>query len=61
MKIISTQFHFFQIRFPLEPISYRGALLSTLLHATVYVFLQNLLNVLVQISNKMGFKKKTYV
>jgi hypothetical protein len=32
-------------------------LLSTLLHATVYVFLHNLLNVLVQIANKMGFKK----
>jgi hypothetical protein len=31
----------------LEPISYRGALLSTLLHATVYLFLDNLLNVLV--------------
>jgi hypothetical protein len=31
-----------------EPVSYRGALLSTLLHATVYMFLQNLLNVLVQ-------------
>jgi hypothetical protein len=41
----------------LEPISYRGALLSTLLHATVYVT-HNLLNVLVQIENKMGFKKK---
>jgi hypothetical protein len=32
---------------------------STLLHATVYIlFLHNLLNVLVQIANKMGFKKK---
>jgi hypothetical protein len=30
--------------------------LSTLLHATVYV-LHNLLNVLVQITNKIGFKK----
>jgi hypothetical protein len=35
-------------------ISYRGALVSTLLHATVYMFLHNLLNVLVQIANKMG-------
>jgi hypothetical protein len=43
-----------------EPISYRGALVSTFLHATVYVFLHNLLNVLVQIANKMGFKKKTF-
>jgi hypothetical protein len=39
----------------LEPISYRGALVSTFLHATVYVFLHNLLNVLVQTANKMGF------
>jgi hypothetical protein len=31
---------------------------STLLHATVYVFLHNLLNVLVQIANKMGLQKK---
>jgi hypothetical protein len=30
---------------------------STLLYATVYMFLHNLLNVLVQITNKMGFKK----
>jgi hypothetical protein len=37
----------------LEPISYRGALLNPLLHATVYMFLQNLLNVLVQLANKM--------
>jgi hypothetical protein len=43
----------------LEPISYRGALLSTLLHATVYVFLHDLLNVLVQIANKMGLQKKS--
>jgi ribosomal protein L32E len=42
----------------LEPIGYRGALLSTLLHATVYMFLHNLLNVLVQIANKMGLQKK---
>jgi hypothetical protein len=31
---------------------------STLLHATVYVFLHSLLNVLVQIENKMGLQKK---
>jgi hypothetical protein len=37
----------------LEPISYKEALLSTLLHATVYMFLHNLLNVLVKIANKM--------
>jgi hypothetical protein len=46
----------------LEHISYKGALLSTLLHATVYIyiymFLHNLLNVLVQIANKMGLQKK---
>jgi hypothetical protein len=30
---------------------------STLLHATVYVFLHYLLNVLVQIANEMGFQK----
>jgi hypothetical protein len=30
---------------------------STLLHATVYVFLHNLLNVQVQIANKMGLQK----
>jgi hypothetical protein len=41
-----------------EPISYRGAQLSTLLHATVYIFLHNLLNVLVHIANKMGLQKK---
>jgi hypothetical protein len=41
----------------LEPISYRGVLVSTLLHATVYVLLHNLINVLVQTANKMGFKK----
>jgi hypothetical protein len=44
-----------------EPISYRGALLSTLLHATVYTFLHNLLNVPVQIANKMGLKNKAVV
>jgi hypothetical protein len=38
----------------LKPIGYRA--LSTLLHATVYVT-HNLLNALVQIANKMGFKK----
>jgi hypothetical protein len=31
---------------------------STFLHATVYMFLHNLLNVLVQIANKMGLQKK---
>jgi hypothetical protein len=31
---------------------------STLLHATVYVFLYSLLHVLVQIANKMGLQKK---
>jgi hypothetical protein len=30
---------------------------STLLHAAVYMFLLNLLNVLVRIANKMGLKK----
>jgi hypothetical protein len=42
----------------LEPISYSGVLLTTLLHATVYMFLHKLLNVLVQIENKMGLEKK---
>jgi hypothetical protein len=31
---------------------------STLLLATVYMFLHNLLNVLVQIANEMGLQKK---
>jgi hypothetical protein len=43
----------------LEPIGYRGALLSCLLQVNVYVT-HNLLNVLVQTENKMGFKKKLY-
>jgi hypothetical protein len=30
---------------------------STLLHETVYMFLHNLLNVLVQIANKMELQK----
>jgi hypothetical protein len=34
-----------------------SALLRTLLHATVHVFLHNLLKVLVQIANKMGLQK----
>jgi hypothetical protein len=34
------------------------ALLNTLLQATGYMFLHNLLNVLVQIANKMGLQKK---
>jgi hypothetical protein len=42
----------------LEPISYKGALLSTLLHATVYMFLHNSLNALVHIVNKMGLQKQ---
>jgi hypothetical protein len=42
----------------LNLISYRGGLVSTLLHATVYMFLHNLLNVLVQIANKMALPKK---
>jgi hypothetical protein len=33
----------------------------TLLHDTEYMFLHNLLNVLVQIANKMGFKKKNFL
>jgi hypothetical protein len=42
-----------------EPISYREALLSTLPHAVVYVFLHNLLNVLqICIADKMGLQKK---
>jgi hypothetical protein len=41
-----------------EPISYREVLVSTLLYATVYVFLHNFLNILVQIANKMDFQKK---
>jgi hypothetical protein len=42
----------------LVPTGYRGELLSSLLHVNVYVT-HNLLNVLVQIANKMGFKKKS--
>jgi hypothetical protein len=38
--------------------SYRIVLVSTLLHAPVYIFLHNLLIVLVQIANKMGLQKK---
>jgi hypothetical protein len=34
---------------------------STLLHATVYLFLHNLLNVLVEIANKMGFRKEYFL
>jgi hypothetical protein len=34
---------------------------STLLHATVYMFLHNLLNVLLQIANKMGLQKNICV
>jgi hypothetical protein len=32
--------------------------MSTLLHATVYIFLHKLLNVLVEVANKMGLQKK---
>jgi hypothetical protein len=39
------------------PISYIGALQSTLLHAIVQV-LRNLLNVLVQTANEMGLQTK---
>jgi hypothetical protein len=38
-------------------IGYKGALLSTLLHDTVYVT-HNFLDVLVQIANKMGLEKR---
>jgi hypothetical protein len=31
---------------------------NTLLHATVYMFLHNLLNLLVQNANKIGLRKK---
>jgi hypothetical protein len=41
----------------LERVRYGGVLLSAPLHA--YVTLHNLLNVPVQIANKMGFQKKT--
>jgi hypothetical protein len=34
--------------------------MSTLLHATVYMFLRNLLNVPVQIANKMGLQKNLH-
>jgi hypothetical protein len=55
-----------QVLFPnatrdLEPISYGEVLLSILLHASVYMFLHNLLNVLVQIENKMGLQKKNFI
>jgi hypothetical protein len=42
----------------LNLVSYRGVLVNTLLHAAVYMFLYNLLNVLVQIANEMGIQKK---
>jgi hypothetical protein len=41
----------------LEPIGYRGALLSSFLQVNVYVT-HNLLIVLLQIANKMGLKNK---
>jgi hypothetical protein len=54
-----------QVFFPkattgLVPIGYSGALLSSLLQVNVYLT-HNLLNVLVQIANKMDFKKITFV
>jgi hypothetical protein len=42
----------------LEPVSYRGALLSSLLHALYTFFLHNFLNVLIQIISKIGLQKK---
>jgi hypothetical protein len=46
----------------LVPIGYRGALLSSLLQVNVYSYVtHNLLNVLVQIANKMGLKKYIYI
>jgi hypothetical protein len=59
----------------LEPVSYRGGLLSTLIHATVYAFtiLVHIANcvyvftqfaectILVHIANKMGLEKKYYI
>jgi hypothetical protein len=50
--------HLSESRRGLEPISYIGALVSTLLHATVLMFLHNLLNVLVQIASKMGLQQQ---
>jgi hypothetical protein len=44
-----------------EPVTYRGVLVSALLHVIVYVFLCNLLNVLVQIANNMVLQKKSMV
>jgi hypothetical protein len=44
-----------------EPISYRGVLVSTLLHAIVYVVLYNMLNALIQFTNKMGLHKEISV
>jgi hypothetical protein len=43
----------------LMPISYIGALLSTILHATLYV-LHNLMNVLVEIANKIELQKNIH-
>jgi hypothetical protein len=42
----------------IEPVRYGGVLLSAPLHACTT--LHNLLNVTVQIANKMGFKKKNF-
>jgi hypothetical protein len=65
MDLATTKYSPFFSLFPkatrgLNLISYRGVLVSTLLHATVYMFLHNLLNVLVQIANKMGLQKKFF-
>jgi hypothetical protein len=43
----------------LEPISYRGALLSTL-NMPLCTFLHNVPNVLLQTANEMGFEKITH-
>jgi hypothetical protein len=42
----------------LEPFNYRGMLVNTFLHATVYMFLHNLLTALVQIASKIGLQKE---
>jgi hypothetical protein len=42
----------------LEPTSYRAALMSTLLHATVYVYTQFAECTIVEIANKIGLHQK---
>jgi hypothetical protein len=44
-----------------EPFCYKGEVVITLLRAIVYVFLHNMLNVLVHIANKMGLQKKSFL